>query len=79
MIATFEALRDTVDAMPYDLINEVMALRETIGAARYEQLLIASIQSVGRPYLPNTSAEFIRGFQLLVASDPPSYTFPGER
>ncbi len=59
LIDTFEALRDTVDAVPDDLVKSVGALREQIGAERYEQIVGDHIEAISPQFLPGNATEFV--------------------
>lgn len=58
MIDTFEALRDTVDAVPGDMVKSLETLHEQIGAARYEQIVGDHIRSISTQFLPGNATEF---------------------
>lgn len=58
MAEAFEALRDSVDAIPPATIAKTEALRARIGAETYERILGDMIASIGSASFPNTANEF---------------------
>lgn len=58
LIDTFEALLDTVDAVPGDLIRTVSALYARIGPEQYDQIAGDCIVAITRQFLPRNATEF---------------------
>lgn len=59
MIDTFEALRDSVDAVPETLINNTLELRSQIEPEQFEKIVVESIQAIGAGSLPRDATEFV--------------------
>lgn len=59
MIDTFEALRDSVSAVPNTLIGEAEMFRSQIGPEQYERIVVEGIQAIGRGWLPRDATEFV--------------------
>jgi restriction endonuclease Mrr len=66
MIDTFEALRDSVEAVPAALLSNTLELRSQIGPERFEQIVVERIQAIGAGSLPRDATEFVEALNRIL-------------
>jgi hypothetical protein len=65
MTDTFEALRDTVDAVPADMLKGIEDWRSRVGAKQYEEIVGNSL--IDMKPLPRNATEFVQVLNSALA------------